>query len=201
MVYRHSSRKLALIVLVLFLVGCPSLVLAQKRIEVGVFLDYLNVSQTSTNNFGVGGRFGLRVHRNVMVEGELAYDYGINFDEVFRSIANGNITAIESSSIGVTHGLFGPKLQSPSGGFRPFISFKGGFVDFRLSPSLVPYSNVVSVLTGIRTSNVNGAIYPAGGLEAVLGPLGLRLELGDEIYFNHGAHSNLRITFGPTLRF
>ena len=181
--------------------GCPSLVFAQKRIEAGVFLDYLNVSQTRTNNFGVGGRFGLRVHRNVMVEGELAYDYGINFDEVFRSIANGNITAIESSSIGVTHGLFGPKLQSSSGGFRPFISFKGGFVDFRLSPSLIPYSNVVSVLTGIRTSNLNGAIYPAGGLEAVLGPLGLRLELGAEIYFNHGAHSNLRITFGPTLRF
>lgn len=201
MIYRHSSRKLALIVLGLFLIGCPSLVFAQKRVEVGVFLDYLNISQTSTNNFGVGGRFGYRVHRNVMMEGELAYDYGINFDEVFRNAANGNITAIGRTSIGVTHGFFGPKLQSSHGGFRPFITFKAGFVDFRLSPSLVPYSNVVSALTGIRTSNLNGAIYPAGGVEAVLGPLGLRLELGDEIYFNNGAHSNLRITLGPTLRF
>ena len=194
-------RKLAFIAPALFLIGSPSLSFAQKRIEVGIFLDYLNVSQTSTNNFGVGGRFGLRVHRNVMMEGELAYDYGINFDEAFRNVANGNITAIGRTSIGVTHGLFGPKLQSSSGAFRPFITFKGGFVDFRLSPGLVPYSNVVSVLTGSRTYNLNGAIYPAGGLEAVLGPVGLRLEAGDEIYFNKGAHNNLRITFGPTVRF
>ena len=193
--------KLALIGLALFLIGSSSLAFAQKRVEVGVFLDHLNVSQTSTNNFGVGGRFGYRLHRKLMMEGELPYDYGINFDEVFRDLANGNITAIGRTSIGVTHGLFGPKLEWSSGGFRPFLSFKAGFVDFRLSPSLVPYSNVVSALTGIRTSNLNVAIYPAGGLEAVLGPLGLRLELGDEIYFNNGAHSNLRITFGPTLRF
>ena len=74
-------------------------------------------------------------------------------------------------------------------------------MDFRLSPSLVPYRNVVIALTGIRTSNLNAAIYPAGGLEAVLRPVGLRLEVGDEIYFNFGAHNNLRITFGPTVRF
>jgi hypothetical protein len=60
---------------------------------------------------------------------------------------------------------------------------------------------VVSALTGIRDSNLNAAIYPGGGLEAVLGPVGLRFELGDEIYFNNGGHNNLRITFGPTLRF
>jgi hypothetical protein len=194
-------RKLAFFVAALLLIGSPSLLFAQKRVEVGIFLDYLNVSQTSTNNFGVGGRFGYRVHHNVMMEGELAYDYGINFEEAFRNIANGNTSAIGRTSIGLTHGLFGPKLQSSHGAFRPFITFKGGFVDFRLSPSLVPYSNVVSALTGIRTSNLNGTIYPAGGLEAVLGPVGLRLELGDEIYFNNGAHNNLRITVGPTIRF
>jgi hypothetical protein len=38
-------------------------------------------------------------------------------------------------------------------------------------------------------------------MEPALGPLGLRLELGDEIYFNDGAHNNLRITFGPIFRF
>jgi hypothetical protein len=166
-----------------------------------VFLDYLSISQTSTDNFGVGGRFGYRIHRKVMMEGELAYDYGLNFNEAFRNIVNGNITAIGRTSIGVTHGLFGPKLQSSHGGFRPFVTLKGGFLDFRLSPSLVPYSNVVSALTGIRTSNLNAAIYPGGGVEASLGPVGLRFELGDEIYFNNGGHNNLRITFGPTLRF
>ena len=76
---------------------------------------------------------------------------------------------------------------------------KGGFIDFRLSPSLIPYSSVVSAVLGIRTSNLNAALYPAGGAEATLGPLGLRLELGDLI--NDGEHNNLRITFGPILRF
>ena len=47
---------------------CPAH--AQKRVEAGLLLDYLRVSQTQTNNFGVGGRFGYRVHRNVMAEGE-----------------------------------------------------------------------------------------------------------------------------------
>ena len=42
---------------------------------------------------------------------------------------------------------------------------------------------------------------PGAGVEASLGPVGLRLELGDDIYFNSGAHNNLRVTFGPILRF
>ena len=190
-------RKLTLIILLL----TTTPILAQRKVEIGVFIDYLNISQTSTNNFGLGGRFGYRVHRDVMLEGELAYDYGINFDEAYRNIANGNLTAIERTSIGVTHGLIGPKLQPAGGGLRPFVTLKGGFVDFRLSPSLLPYSDVASTVLGLRTSNVNFSLYPAAGVEAALGPLGLRLEAGDEIYFNSGPHQNLRITFGPILRF
>ena len=34
-----------------------------------------------------------------------------------------------------------------------------------------------------------------------LGPIGFRLDVGDEIYFNDSAHHNLRVTFGPTIRF
>jgi len=172
-----------------------------QKVEAGIFLDYLSVSQTSTNNFGLGARFGYRIHRDVMLEGELAYDYGINFDEAYRNIANGNITAIERTSIGVTHGLFGPKIQLSGGGFHPFATLKAGFVDFRLSPSLLPYSDVASAVFGLRTSSLNAAIYPAAGIEATLGPIGLRLEAGDEIYFNNGSHNNLRITLGPILRF
>ena len=190
-------HKLTLIVLFL----ATTSLFAQKRVELGVFIDYLNISQTGTNNFGLGGRFGYRIHDGVMMEGELAYDYGINFDEAYRNIANGNLTAIERTSIGVTHGLFGPKLQPSGGGFRPFITLKAGFMDFRLSPSLLPYSSVASTILGLRTSNLNAAIYPAAGIEGALGPVGLRLEAGDEIYFNQGAHNNLRITFGPILRF
>jgi len=193
-------RKLAFVFLVFLLLGTSPL-FAQKRVEAGVFLDYLDVSQTSTNNFGLGARFGYRVHHDVMLEGELAYDYGINFDEAYRNLTSGNIGAIERTSVGVTHGLFGPKLQPAGGGFRPFVTLKGGFMDFRLSPGLLPISNAVSTLLGLRTSNLNAAIYPAAGVEAAIGPVGLRFEVGDEVYFNNGAHNNLRLTFGPIVRF
>jgi Outer membrane protein beta-barrel domain len=193
--------KVVLTVAALLLCENWSLAHAQKRVEVGLLLDYLGVLQTQTNNFGVGGRLGYRVQHNVMVEGELAYDYGVNFQELYSNIANGNVTAIEQTSIGVTQGLIGPKLQPAHGDLRPFVTLKGGFIDFRLGPSLIPNSGVVSTVLGIRTSNLNAALYPAGGAEATLGPLGLRLELGDLIYFNDGEHNNLRIVFGPILRF
>ncbi len=174
---------------------------AQKRVEAGAFLDYVSISQTNTSNVGLGGRVGIRVHRHVVAEGELAYDYGVNFREVYTDIGNGSITAIENTSIGVTEGLFGLKIEPARGYLRPFATLKGGFVDFRLSPSLIPYSGVASAVFGIRDSNLNGAIYPGVGLSPSLGPVGLRLEFGDVIYFNEGAHNNLRITFGPILRF
>ena len=193
--------KFILTVAALALCGSSPLVYAQNRVEAGLLLDYLSVSQTKTNNFGVGGRFGYRVHHNVMIEGELAYDYGVNFQELYRNAANGDITAIEHTSIGVTEGLFGPMLQGAHGHLRPFVVLKGGFVDFRLSPSLIPINGVISSVLGIRTSQMNAALYPGGGAEATLGPVGLRLEFGDVIYFNDGEHNNLRITFGPILRF
>jgi hypothetical protein len=174
---------------------------AGQRIEAGIFLDSLSISQTETTNLGLGARFGYRILNYVLLEGELAYDYGLNFHEAFVNLANGDIVAIENTSIGVTHGLFGPMVQPAHGHFRPFATMKAGFIDFRLSGSLIPYSGLVSSVIGLRTSNVNFALYPGGGVEASLGPLGLRLEFGDEIYVNRGAHNNLRITFGPILRF
>jgi hypothetical protein len=189
------------IVIALLLLACPCSLLAQRRVEVGVFLDSLSISQTNTNNFGVGARAGYRIRRTLLVEGELAYDYGLNFDEVYRDVTNGNVTAIQNTSIGVTEGFFGPTLRPARGHFRPFVTLKGGFVDFRLSPSLLPYSNVASTVLGLRTSSLSAAIYPGLGAEASLGPVGLRLEFGDSVYFNDGAHNNLRITFGPIIRF
>ena len=191
-------QKFLLFLLTVLVTHCCQ---AQSRMEAGIFLDSLGISQTSTNNFGLGARFGYRVHHDVMLEGELAYDYGINFDEAYRNITTGNITAIERTSVGVTHGLFGPTLERGGGHFHPFATLKAGFIDFRLSPSLLPQNNLASIILGLRTSNVNAALYPAAGISATIGPLGLRLEAGDEIYFNSGARHNLRITFGPMLRF
>lgn len=192
-------RRLAFLFLAPVLLVVPST--AQSRMEAGIFLDSLSVSQTGTTNLGLGARFGYRIHPHIMLEAELAYDYGLNFREAYLDISNGNVVAIENTSIGVTHGLIGPMLQPAHGHFRPFVTMKAGVIDFRLSGSLLPYSGIVSSVLGLRTSNWNAALYPAGGIEASLGPLGLRLEAGDEIYANRGAHHNLRITFGPILRF
>ncbi len=192
-------RKLALILSTSFLFS--TLTFAQKRVEVGIFVDSLKISQTSTDNLGLGARLGFRVHQNVMFEGELAYDYGLNFDEAYRNVITGDITAIKRTSIGVTHGLFGPTLIRGEGHLHPFATLKAGFIDFRLSTSLLPYVDIVSPILNLRTSNLNAALYPGAGIEATLGPVGLRLEAGDEIYFNQGAHNNLRITFGPIIRF
>jgi hypothetical protein len=199
-VFRVRNIILSLLALLLSAGVAP----AQSRMAAGVFLDYLNVSQTQTPNFGIGGRFGYRVHSHVVAEGELAYDYGVNFNELYVNVTNGNAAAIEHTSVGVTSGLFGPMVEPAHGHLRPFATLKGGFVDFRLSPSLlslVPYGSIASSIIGIRDSNVNAALYPGAGAEASLGPVGLRLEFGDLVYFNRGGHNNLRITFGPIVRF
>ena len=187
--------------IVIFISWSSPRLFAQERIEAGVFVDYLSISQTNTNNYGLGARVGVRANRFIVVEGEVAYDYGINFSEAYRNVVNGNVAAIANTSIGVTHGLFGPTLKPPRGAFRPFVTMKAGFIDFRLSPSLVPYSGYASTILGLRTSSLNAALYPGGGVEASLGPVGLRLEVGDEIYFNNGGHNNFRATFGPIIRF
>ena len=62
---------------VFLLATSSSSLLAQKRVELGLFVDSLSISQTSTNNFGLGGRFGYGVRHDMMLEDELAYDCGI----------------------------------------------------------------------------------------------------------------------------
>jgi hypothetical protein len=56
-------------------------------------------------------------------------------------------------------------------------------------------------VNNLRQKNVSGALFPGAGVEGHLGPIGLRLEAGDEIYFNSGTHHNPRVAFGPFIRF
>jgi len=53
----------------------------------------------------------------------------------------------------------------------------------------------------IKYGNTHGVFYPGVGVEAFAGPVGLRLDVGDEMYFLDGAHNNLRIAAGPQFRF
>jgi hypothetical protein len=87
------------------------------------------------------------------------------------------------------------------GAIRPFFALKGGFVNFRLDPRAVNGANVISSIENLRANNVSGMLYPGAGLEGHIGPVGLRLEAGDEIYFAGSTHHNLRAAFGPFIRF
>jgi hypothetical protein len=81
------------------------------------------------------------------------------------------------------------------------VTLKGGFVDFRINNAPATIGTFFSSVDNLRRNNVNGVLYPGGGLEGRFGPVGVRLDVGDEVYFNHGTHNNLRIALGPYIRF
>lgn len=169
------------------------------KIQVGMFADYFRQSQTDTNFGGIGARLGVGVLSHVKLEGEMAYDFEQGFGENFTT-TSGTIV-VQNSPMHILHGEFGPKLELGRGRIRPFVVAKGGFDKFFINSCPVSFSCVSSQIANIHASSVNGVLYPGGGLEGRLGPLGLRWEVGDEMYFNSGTHHNLRMTFGPYIRF
>jgi hypothetical protein len=189
------------VALLLFLAGwLVPLASAQDHIQAGAYADYFRISQTKSNMVGLGARLGVKALPYVMLEGEMSYDFNQAFTEGFTNPSGGAIT-FQNSNLKVLHGLFGPKITAGHGAIRPFLTLKGGFVNFRLDPRPASFSGFVSSVDNLRASNVSGAVYPGVGLEGHIGPVGLRLEAGDEIYFAGGAHHNVRVAFGPFIRF
>ena len=192
-------KKLMLIA-ILAMLACSALPLrAQDHVEVGAFADYFALSRTTPNiNYaGLGGRVGFNVRPAIQIEAEMAYDFERNFTSVF---SNGVDTQFVRSHVRPLHGLFGPKFQTGSGAFRAFGTFKVGFVNFSTSNDS-PEEGFTGALGAVTSGDTRAAIYPGVGVEGFWGPFGLRADVGDEIYFDHGAQHNLKVTFGPVLRF
>ncbi len=191
-------KRVALLTLLALAFAAPSL-FAQDHGEVGAFAELfrLQVTNPVINFVGVGGRLSVNVHHDVQLEAEMAYDFKRNFTSSF---SNGINSQLVTSGLRNIHGLFGPKLQTGGGAFRAFVTVKGGFINFGSSTQNAP-SGFISQIGGVTTGHTDAALYPGGGIEAYLGPIGLRLDIGDEIYFENGAHNNLRVTFGPHIRF
>ena len=168
-----------------------------SHVELGVFGDYLRLAQTDSDLLGVGARLGVGVFPRAKLEAEMAYDFDQGFGE--RTSDTTGAIFIQNTSVRMLHGLFGPRLELGHGGVRPFVQLKGGFERYVFSACQVTCD--ASQISNLRADNVNGVLYPGGGIEAHLGLFGLRVEAGDEIYFNHGSHNNLRVAFGPYLRF
>jgi hypothetical protein len=170
------------------------------HLTVGVYADYFGLKQTKTNFAGLGARVGIPAIRGVNFEGEMNYDFDRAFTEGFN---NGTGTIfIQSTGHRLLHGLFGPKINlGGHHGITPFITLKGGFIDFMFDQRPATLSTFVSNVNNLRASNLSGVLSPGGGFEGRLGPLGLRFDIADEMYFNSGAHNNLRIAFGPFIHF
>jgi hypothetical protein len=166
--------------------------------EFGVYADYFRLNQTKTNLAGVGARLSVNVSSYAQLEAQMAYDFEQGFTERFAP--SGGVLSVQRSDLRLLHGLFGPKLQT-AGPVRLFVTAKGGFDNFGFSRAPATLGTFTSTVSGLRSDNWNAVFYPGGGVETFLGPIGLRLDVGDEIYFNHGANHNLSLTLGPTIRF
>jgi len=172
-----------------------------EHIQVGVFADYLRLAQTDTNYAGLGVRVGVIAYHSVKLEGEMSYDFDQAITESFTDSTTGAIT-VRRTGMRTLHGEFGPKVNlGEHWRVHPFVTLKGGFVNFRLNNEPATIGTFFSSVDNLRRKNVNGVLYPGGGLEGHLGPLGIRLDIGDEMYFNSGTHNNLRVAFGPYIRF
>jgi hypothetical protein len=184
----------------LFLAAVP-MVMAQDHsdhVEVGAFVDYFRLSDAApTRNFvGLGGRAAFNLHPSLQLEAEMAYDFKRSYTNTFT---NGVTTELVNTQFRTLHGFFGPKFQTGSGPFRVFITGKVGFDNFSINNQNATAGFTNSV--GLTDGTTDFAVYPGGGLEAFAGPIGVRAEIGDDIFFDHGAHNNLRVSFGPQLRF
>jgi len=168
--------------------------------QAGVFADYFRLSQTKTNFAGLGGRFGVTAYQRLKLEADLGYDFNQVFTEGFTNTTTGSVT-LQRSNLRLLHGLIGPKLEVGHGPIHPFLALKGGFFDTQFDSRPATFATFASSVQNLRRKNVNGAFYPGGGLEGSLGPIGLRLDVGDEMYFNHGTHHNVRVAFGPFIHF
>ncbi len=179
---------------------------ALNHAEVGVYGDYLRYEpNTSQIDFvGVGGRLGINMSPHLALEGEINYDFARNYTNTYTTgTSSTTTTTFVTTRLRPLTGLFGPKLQfGTSGPLRAFVTGKLGFINFTESnPNNVSTGTFSSAVSGVGGPGTHLAFYPGGGLEAFAGPFGLRAEVGDEIYLDNGTYNNLRVTFGPTLRF
>ena len=198
--------KVRLLLAVMFIgIMLPSFVAAQSsrdadrknHVELGVFADYYRFepsSATTINFLGLGGRAGFYMNNHASIEAEMAYDFERNY-----STTDNITTTLTRTKLRPLHGLFGPKFDFGSHSAF-FLTGKVGFVNLA-STTATPTAGFTNAFTSIDSGATKFAVYPGGGVEGFWGPFGLRVDVGDEIYFAGGAQNNLRVSFGPTFKF
>lgn len=206
-------KKLALLAGLALVLATPKWAAAQSyapqkldHVEVGVFGSYLrfNPGGTPINFVGLGGRIDVNTNSWVALEAQMDYDFERNYTNTSTNGTGGAInTNFVRTGLRPITGLFGPKFEVGAGhAVTAFVTGQVGFIDFSTSnPNNVSTSSFTSAVNGIGGSGTHFAAYPGGGLEFFLGPIGIRADAGDEMYLANGTHNNLRVTFGPSIRF
>lgn len=175
----------------------------RDHVEIGAFADYFRLNSAGkTGFFGIGGRLGAGVAPHVNVEADMAYDFARNVTTTVSgtTIAGGSTTFTQVNGLRLWHGLFGPMVWVGTKHARIFGEVKGGFVNFSTSGAS-PAAGFTSATGNFFTDQTKGAFYPGAGAELSVGPIGLRLDVGDFMYFNNGSVNNLSVKFGPTIHF
>jgi hypothetical protein len=191
-------RKIA-VILVMALAAAVPAAMAQNHGEVGAFADYVRLAPFDTNHFGVGGRLSVNVHPNIQLEAETSYDFAKSFNETLTS--NTGAVSINRTKVRIIHGEFGPKFQTGGQAIRAFLTLKGGFMNLAFSNQPATFGTFTSSFGNFTRNNTHPVFYPGGGLEFYAGIIGLRLDVGDEMWFNGGTHNSLRVAVGPSIRF
>jgi len=167
-----------------FFFAVPMLVAQESgqmdHVELGAFVNYYRLTDPGPmrNFIGLGGRAAFGIRPSIQLEAEMAYDFKRNYTSTFDDGVNSTTV---TSRLRTLHGFFGPKFQTGSGPFRVFVTGKVGFDNFNVSNQNAPagFTNAVGLANGATYF----ALYPGGGIEAFAGPIGVRLEIGDDIFF------------------
>ena len=185
--------------LLVLLMGLTGYGFAQN-VEIGGFASYGNfdLQRFPSSAVGVGGRLDINLFPYVALEGEGSYDFKHPRVEI---VGNGaGSFDVTSLRLGIVHGNGGLKFQTKGGSY--FLFVKGGVIDFQPEIQTTTLTGtLISNELKSETSFTKGVFYPGGGIGFHAGLLGMRVDAGDEIYWNNGAKHNLRVTFGPTIRF
>ncbi len=193
------KRTLGLFITALFC--CVPVLRAQSsdHVEVGGFAEYLRMERTdpAKNLVGLGGRAAFNLRPSIQLEAEMSYDFKRSISNTFTDGVNIELVNTQFRTL---TGLFGPKFSTGSGPVRLFVTGKTGFVNFS-STNQGATAGFQGALGAVTSGDTKFALYPGAGIEAFKGPIGLRAEFGDVIYFDGGARNNPRITFGPQFRF
>lgn len=179
---------------------CICTIAGARPYQPGVYGNLFRLSDSKITLAGIGGRVSINVWPKIQLEAESGYNFAEAFSQGFSDF-NGTVT-VSRSQVRTFDGLFGPKVYTNKGPGRLFGTLKAGFMSFNLSTSpVVTIQTVTSTFQGLDRINTFGVFYPGGGAEAFWGPIGVRIDVDDEIFFHNGAHNNLRVSFGPTIRF